>query len=93
MELNWTGPYKILAVGPCASSDTPDGSPLGDKLLYLDLPTDIPGADVHRRFSVDRCKPCFSPLDRGDMPSYLPDWLTQYVLNKVTTKSPPSRHP
>ena len=42
--LNWTGPYKICAVGPCPSSDTPDGCPLGENPLYLDLPTDIPGA-------------------------------------------------
>ena len=60
--LNWTSPSKILAVGPCPSSNTPDGSPLEDKLLYLDLlyldlPTDMPGADAHRHVSVERCKP------------------------------------
>ena len=66
--LNWTGPYKILAVGPCSSSDTPDGCPLGDKLLYLDLPTDMPGAGAHRRVSVERCKPCTNPHDGGHMP-------------------------
>ena len=32
LALNWTGPYKVLAVGPCSSADTPDGSPLGDNL-------------------------------------------------------------
>ena len=47
--LNWTGPYKILAVGPRPSSDTPDGSPLGGELLYLDLPTDMPSADAPPR--------------------------------------------
>ena len=36
-RLNWTGP-KIIAVGPSSAADTPDGRPLGDKLLYLDLP-------------------------------------------------------
>ena len=56
--LNWTGPYKTLTVGPCPSSDTPDGSLLGDEPLYLDLPTDMPGADAHRRVSSERCKPC-----------------------------------
>ena len=89
--LSWTGPYKILAVGPCLVSDTPDGSPLADKLLYLDLPTDMPGADVHRRVSVERCRPCTNPHDRDDMPKYLPDGLTQYVLNNFTKKSPPYR--
>ncbi|CAB1104650.1 unnamed protein product [Ectocarpus sp. CCAP 1310/34] len=37
----WTGPFKILAVGPCF--DAPDGCPLASKLLYLDLPSDLPG--------------------------------------------------
>ena len=26
LSLNWTGPYKVLAVGPCTPADTPDGS-------------------------------------------------------------------
>ena len=89
LSLNWTGPYKILAFGPCAPADTPDGSPLGDKLLYLDLPSDMPGADARQRVSVQRCKPCANPHDRGDMPKYLPAGLTQYVLNNFSTKSPP----
>ena len=29
LELNWTGPYKILAVGPCSTAETPDSSPMG----------------------------------------------------------------
>ena len=82
--VNWTGPYKILAVGPCPAGDTPDGSPLGDKLLYLDLPTDMPGVDAHRRVSVDRCKPCTNPHDREHMPKYPLDELSQYVLNNFT---------
>ena len=87
--LNWTGPCKILAVGPCPFSGTPDGSPFGDKLLYLDLPTDMPGADAHRPISVERCKPCTNPHDGGDMSKYLPDELTQYVFNTFTKKFPP----
>ena len=43
LALNWTGPYKVLAVGPCSSAETPDGSSLGDNLLYLDLPSELPG--------------------------------------------------
>ena len=42
LELNGTGPYKFLPVGPCASTETPDGWPLGDNLPYLDLPSDLP---------------------------------------------------
>ena len=36
LSLNWTAPYKVLAGGLCTPVDTPDGSPLGAKLLYLD---------------------------------------------------------
>ena len=48
----------------------------------------MPGADARRRVSVQRCKPCPNPHDRGDMPEYLPAGLTQYVLN-IINKSPP----
>ena len=44
----------------------------------------MPGADAHRCVSVERCMPCTNPHDRGDMPRYLPDELTQYVLNNRT---------
>ena len=30
LSLNWTDPYKVLAVGPCSLTDAPDGSPLGE---------------------------------------------------------------
>ena len=49
----------------------------------------MPGADAHRRVSVEHCKPCTNPHDRGDMPKYLPDGLMQYVLNNCTKNSPP----
>ena len=92
--LNWTGPYKVLAVGPCSSAETPDGSPLGDNLLYFDLPSDLPGSDARRRVAIERCRPCANPLDRSDMPKYLPAGLTQYVLNnfqEVPSVPRPSR--
>ena len=89
LSLNWTGPYEVLAVTPCSSADTPDCSHFGAKLLCLNLPSDMPGADACRRVSVQRCKPCANPHDRGDMPKYLPAGLTQYVLNNFSTKSPP----
>ena len=81
LALDWTGPYKILAVGPCSAAETPDGSPLGSNLLYLDLPSDLPGSDARRRVAVERCKPCANPHDSGDMPKYLPAGLTQYLVN------------
>ena len=51
--VNWTGPYKVRAVDPCSSADTLDSSPLGENLLYLDLPSDLPGSDS-RRLCGDR---------------------------------------
>ena len=89
LSLNWTGPFKILAVGPSPSDSTPDGRPLAAKLLYLDLPNDMPGPDAHCRVSVARCKPCTNPHDTTDIPQYLPAGLTRYVLNNYTSKSPP----
>ena len=89
LELNWTGAYKVLAVGPCSAAETPDGSPLGSNLLYLNLPSDLPGSDAHRRVATECCKPCANPHDSGDMLKYLPAGLTQYVLNKSSKKSPP----
>ena len=50
--LNWTAPHKILTLGPSPSSDTPDGSPLWDQRLLLDLPADMPVADALRRVSA-----------------------------------------
>ena len=37
LSLNWTGPFKVLAVGPSPAEATPDGRPLASKLLYLCL--------------------------------------------------------
>ena len=70
------GPYKVLTVGLCTPLTTPDGTLLGVRLLYLDLLSDMPGADAHRRVSLQRCKPCANPHDHGDMPKYLPPGLT-----------------
>ena len=87
--LNWTGPYKVPAVGPCSSAETPDGSPLGDNLLYVDLPSDLPGSETRRRVAIERCKPYANPHDSSDMPKHLPAGLTQYVLTNFSKKSAP----
>ena len=68
LALNWTGPYKILTVGPCSAAETPDGSPLGSNLLYLYLPSDPPGLDTRRRVAIERVKPGANTHDSGDMP-------------------------
>ena len=89
LSLNWTGPLKIIAVGPAPATDTPDGRPLGDKLLYLDLPSNLSGPAAKPRVTVERCKPCANPYDADDIPRHLPAGLTQYVLHAFATKSPP----
>ena len=71
LSLNWIGPFKILAVGPIPTSDSPGGRPLHDKLLYLDLPCDLPRCDSKCRVSVVRCKPCRNPDDTDDIPKHL----------------------
>ena len=86
LSLNWTGSYKILVVGPGLG---PDGRPVADKTLYLDLLTDMPGKDQKKRVSVDRCKICHNPSDDSDIPKYLPAGLSKYVLHSFTDKSPP----
>ena len=88
LSFNWMGCYKSLAIGFSSSADTPEDSPVCPKLPYLDLLSDIPGAEGHRRVSVQRCKPCENPHDRGGMPKYWPTGLTQYVLNNFSKKSP-----
>ena len=89
LALSWTGPHEVLAVGPCSAAETPDGSPLGSKLLYLDLPSELPGSDTRPRVAIERRKLCANPHDSGDMPQYLPAGLTQYVLNKFSKTSTP----
>ena len=89
LSLNWNGSFKILAVGPTASSDTPDNRFLQDKLLLLDFPSDLPGLDSKPRVSVERCKPCHNPDDTSDIPRHLPADLTTYLLTASDTKFPP----
>ena len=64
LPLNWTGPDRILVVEPGVG---PDGRPVADKTLYLDLSTDMPGKDQKKRVSVDRCKMCHNPSDDSDI--------------------------
>ena len=80
LTLNWTGPYKVLAVGPCSAAETPDGSPLGKNLLYLDLPSDLPDSDARRHVAIERCKLCANPHDSGGLLA----GLKQYVLNNFS---------
>ncbi|CAB1106230.1 unnamed protein product [Ectocarpus sp. CCAP 1310/34] len=87
--LSWTGPYKVLAVGPTSADATPDGRPLARKLLYLDLPSDLSGPAARCRVSVLRCKPCRYPYETDDLPQSLPAELSHFVLHSFGDKCPP----
>lgn len=78
--LNWTGPYKSLAVRPSSSTDTPDCPPLSARPPYLGLPSDMVGAGARRRVSVQCCMPYANPHDRGNRLKYLPAGSRKYVL-------------
>ena len=82
LSLNWTGPFKILLVGPCDSA--PDGKPRRRQVLYLELPTGMRGMSAKRRVSVMRCKPCLNYRDADDRPRPLPAGFTEYVLASVS---------
>ena len=51
--------------------------PLLGILLYLDLPTDMPGADAHRRVSVGLFSFYANAHDGGDMPKYVSRWADE----------------
>ncbi|CAB1111208.1 unnamed protein product [Ectocarpus sp. CCAP 1310/34] len=87
--LSWTGPYKVLAVGPTSADATPDGRPLAHKLLYLDLTSDLSGPAARCRVSVLRCKPCRNPYETDDLPQSLPAELSRYVLHSFGDICPP----
>ena len=52
LSLNWTGPFKIVAVGPSPAANQPDRRPLGDNLLYLDLPSNLSDPAAKPRVTV-----------------------------------------
>ena len=59
--INWTGPYQVLAVGPCTPDDTPDGCPLGDKLLYLIYSPTCPARMLGGAFRGSAASPVPTP--------------------------------
>ena len=84
---NQHGPFKILAIGPTAASNTPDNRP--DKLFFLGLASDLSGRDSTSRVPVKRCEPRQNPDDSSDITKHLPADLTTYVLTASSAKSPP----
>ena len=83
----WTGPYKVLSVGP---KEGPDDKRVGPNLLLLDVrKEDMTSSTISERVSVYRCKKCTSPHEGQEGPRFLPWGLSNYVLNQYSERSPP----
>ena len=82
----WTGPYKILFVGPGTTSD---GKKDGPSLLLVEVRKNEPGSEVNARVSKYRCKQCHNPHERVEWLKFLPWAMSSYVLNKYSERSPP----
>ena len=67
--LNWTGPYKILAVGPDSAAEILDGLQLGGNLLYLDLPSDCPVRTLVGVWRLNPESPAPTPTTAGTCPN------------------------
>ena len=96
LSLNWTGPYKVLVVGPCSSANTPDGSPLEAKLLYLDLPVYqvCPALMLAGAYRFNAASPGPAPTTVATSRVILPAGLTQYTAQQLLQEiSPVPRHP
>lgn len=78
----WTGPFKILAVGPCRCQEIQ----VGPKLLFFDLMQD---KQTNPHVSVVLCKRCNSPGDPEDIPEFLPWKLRSHVLHHFALIAPP----
>lgn len=76
LAFNWTGPYKAIAVGP---EKTSDGVEVGKNVLLLEVGKDDLGKGISPRVSVHRCKRCYNPHEKVDMPRFLPWNLCKYL--------------
>ena len=81
----WTGPYKVLPVGP---GKAPDGDLVGRNLLLLDT-SHVDSRRINARVSVHRCKRCSNPHEGERRPQFLPWATSSCVLNKYSDLSPP----
>ena len=100
ISLNWTGPFKIIKADLSPATNQPDGRPLGDKLLYVDLPPNLSGLAAKPGVTVVRCKPCANSYDAHGMPDisrpashntcYSPSRLNRpHTTSSPMTSSPP----
>ena len=79
----WTGPYKVLLVGP---GKAPDCDLFGRNLFLLDMSHED-SRRINVRVSVHRCKICYNPHERERRPQLLP-WAMSPYLNKYSDLSP-----
>ena len=61
LSLNWTGPYKVLVVGPRTPADTPDGSRLGDSSCIWIYPPTCPARMIGGAFRCNAVSPVSTP--------------------------------
>ena len=73
----WTGPYKVLLVGP---GKAPDGDLVGRNLLLLDMSLGD-SRRINARVSVHRSKRCYNPHEGERRPQFLPWAMSSYFLN------------
>ena len=81
----WTGPYKVLLVGP---GKAPDGDLVGRNLLLLDTSHED-SRRINVRVSVHKYKICYNPHEGERRPQFLPWAMSSYVLNKYSDLSQP----
>ena len=83
---SWTGPYKVLIVGP---GKVPDGDLVSRRNLLLLDTSHEDSRRINARVSVHRCKRCYNPHEAERRPQFLPWATSSYVLNKCSDPSPP----
>lgn len=92
--LNWTDQCKFFAVDPRPSADTPNGSVLGAKTLYLDLcvPT-CPARKPTAAFRWRATSPVPPPHESDGMPKHLrAGGLTQNLCSTTSPRTPQKNH-
>ena len=82
---SWTGPYKVLLLGP---GKAPDGDLVGRNLLLLGT-SHKDSRRFNARISAHRCKRCYNPDEGERRPQLLPWATSSYILNKCSDPSPP----
>lgn len=89
LSFSWTEPFKILAVGPPATSVPPDGyTGLRANSSTPDVPSDAQGPDSRRRVSFVCCKPCWNPYDTDGIPQVPAGEFSAYALHSFDSESP-----